>query len=131
MPTTDPTHKFHKILIADDSTTERLNLTRILETAGYQVIQVHSGNEAKQGVEHYNPDLIMLDIIMDDGDGYQACRALKRNPVTQNIPIVMVSSKSNPVDRQWAEKLGANGYIIKPYSDQDVLQAITALEQQR
>lgn len=47
---------------------------------------MHSGNEAKQSVElHYNPDLIMLDIIMDDGDGYQACRALKRNPVTQNI----------------------------------------------
>ena len=131
MPTTDISQKFQKILVADDSTTERLNLTRILEIAGYQVIQMHSGNEAKQGAEQYNPDLIMLDIIMEDGDGYQACRALKRNPVTQNIPILMVSSKSNPVDRQWAEKLGANGYIIKHYSDQDVLHAITTLEQQR
>jgi CheY-like chemotaxis protein len=129
MPTIDSTHKIQKILIADDSTTERLNLTRLLETAGYQVIQVHSGNEAKQSVEQYNPDLIMLDIIMEDGDGYQACRALKRNPVTQNIPILMVSSKSNPVDRQWAEKLGANGYITKPYSDQEVLSAIAHLEQ--
>ena len=90
---------------------------------------MHSGNEAKQSVEQYNPDLIMLDIIMDDGDGYQACRALKRNPVTQNIPILMVSSKSNPVDRQWAEKLGANGYITKPYSDHEVLSAIANLEQ--
>ena len=129
MPTTDSHHKFHKILIADDSSTERLNLTRVLETAGYQVIQVHSGNEAKQSVEQYNPDLIMLDIIMDDGDGYQACRALKRNPVTQNIPILIVSSKSNPIDRQWAEKLGDTGYINKPYSDNEVLSAIANLEQ--
>jgi CheY-like chemotaxis protein len=95
-----------------------------LEAAGYQVIAAHSGNEAKALAESQQPDLIMLDIIMDDGDGYQACRALKRNPATQTIPIIMVSSKSNPVDKQWAEKLGANAYIIKPFTDADVLKQI-------
>lgn len=116
-----------KILIADDSNTERLNLGHILEGAGYTVIAATSGNEAKMLAETQQPDLIMLDIIMDDGDGYQACRALRRNPATQAIPIIMVSSKSNPVDKQWAEKLGANAYIVKPYKDTDVLQQIAAL----
>jgi CheY-like chemotaxis protein len=116
-----------KILIADDSSTERLNLGHILEGAGYTVITAASGNEAKTLAETQQPDLIMLDIIMDDGDGYQACRALRRNPATQTIPIIMVSSKSNPVDKQWAEKLGANAYIVKPYKSDDVLQQIAAL----
>jgi CheY-like chemotaxis protein len=116
-----------KILIADDSNTERLSLVHILEGAGYTVITAASGNEAKTLAETQQPDLIMLDIIMDDGDGYQACRALRRNPTTQTIPIIMVSSKSNPVDKQWAEKLGANAYIVKPYKDKDVLQQIAAL----
>lgn len=116
-----------KILIADDSNTERLNLTHILESAGYQVIAAQSGNEAKQLADTQAPDLIMLDIIMEDGDGYQACRALKRNPMTQSIPIIMISSKSNPVDKQWAQKLGANAYIVKPYTNEEVLQQIAAL----
>ncbi|MBU0655110.1 MAG: response regulator [Gammaproteobacteria bacterium] len=117
----------HKVLIADDSGTERLNLKQILESAGYVVITASSGNEAKALAEAQSPDLIMLDIIMEDGDGYQTCRALKRNPVTQAIPVIMVSSKSNPVDKQWAQKLGANAYIVKPYKDEDVLQQIAAL----
>jgi len=121
------TTSIRKILIADDSNTERLNLLQILEAAGFQVITAHSGNEAKVLAESELPDLIMLDIIMDDGDGYQACRALKRNAATQHIPIIMVSSKSNPVDQQWAAKLGANAYIIKPYTEADVLQQIAAL----
>lgn len=116
-----------KILIADDSSTERLNLTQILESAGYQVVTAQSGNEAKILAESQQPDLIMLDIIMDDGDGYQACRALKRNPTTQNIPIVMVSSKANAVDKQWAQKLGATDYIVKPYTSVDVLAQIAKL----
>ncbi len=121
------TSAIRKVLIADDSNTERLNLSHILETAGYEVIAAHSGNEAKALAESQQPDLIMLDIIMEDGDGYQACRALKRNPMTQAIPVIMVSSKSNPVDKQWAVKLGANAYIVKPYKDEDVLQQIAAL----
>lgn len=116
-----------KVLIADDSNTERLNLTRILESAGYQVVSVQSGNAAKAKAESEHPDLVMLDIIMEDGDGYQACRGIKRNPATQDIPVIMVSSKSNPVDKKWAEKLGASAYIVKPYKDEDVLQQIRSL----
>ncbi len=116
-----------KILIADDSNTERLHLTHILESAGYQVVAAQSGNEAKILAESQHPDLILLDIIMDDGDGYQACRAIKRNPATQDIPVIMVSSKSNPVDKQWAQKLGATNYIVKPYTDADVLAQIAKL----
>ncbi len=100
------------ILVADDSLTERTNITRILEAAGYSVVSAASGNEAVALAEKSRPDMIFLDIIMDDGDGYKACRSIKRNEATRDIPVVMVSSKANPVDKKWAAKLGAVGYIV-------------------
>lgn len=115
------------ILVADDSLTERTNITRILEAAGYSVVSAASGNEALSLAEEHRPDVIFLDIIMDDGDGYKACRTLKRNELTRDIPVIMVSSKSNPVDKKWAEKLGASGYVVKPYSDEAIIQAIAAV----
>ncbi len=117
-----------KVLVADDSLTERTNLSRILQTAGYEVITVCSGNEAVEQALQHQPVAIFLDIIMDDGDGYRACRHLKRNAVTMNIPIIMVSSKSNVVDQKWAEKLGASRYIVKPYDDAVILQTLADVQ---
>ncbi|MGV6809137.1 MAG: response regulator [bacterium] len=121
------TAPMRKILIADDSHIERLHLAHILEAANYQVIATDSGNKAKQVAESEQPDLIMLDIIMEDGDGYQACRAIRRNPVTEKTPIIMVSSKKNPVDKKWAERLGANAYVTKPYTDKEILKEINKI----
>ena len=69
----------------------------------------------------------MLDIVMENGDGYKACRSIKKNPDTNSIPIIMISSKSNPVDIQWADMLGAEGYIVKPYGNDEVLEKIQAI----
>ena len=115
------------ILIADDSLTERTNLSRILQSAGHNVIAAASGNEAVSLAVEHKPDCIFLDIIMDDGDGYKACRSIRRHDLTAAIPVIMVSSKSNPVDVKWAEKLGANAYITKPYADEEILQRLSEL----
>ena len=115
------------VLVADDSLTERTNLGRILKSAGYQVLSASSGDEAVRLAKAHLPDLILLDIIMDDGDGYKACRQLKREQSTAAIPVIMVSSKSNPVDKQWASKLGASDYLVKPYEERDLLDKLEAL----
>lgn len=112
------------ILIADDSETQLLHLKSILESAGYLTITAGSGNKAIELSAKLNPDMIMLDIIMDDGDGYKACRTIKKNPAHSNTPIIMISSKSNPVDKQWAKQLGAVDYIVKPYEDSEVLSKV-------
>jgi len=115
------------VLIADDSNTHLIHLKNILEAAGYKTITAHSGNEAVELCETNKPDLIMLDIVMDNGDGYKACRSIKKNPALSNTPIIMVSAKSNPVDQQWAKQLGATDYIVKPYEKTDILNTLAVL----
>ena len=115
----------HKILVAEDSKTEQVHLRQLLEASGYEVAIVESGKEVLERIEALKPDLILMDIIMDGGDGYQTCRKLKRNDETKGIPIIMVSSKSNEVDRKWAIKLGALDYIVKPYVDAELIQRLS------
>ena len=115
------------VLIADDSETQLVHLKSILESAGYNTITANSGNQAISLSKSLSPDAIMLDIVMEDGDGYKACRTIKKNPETNNTPIIMVSSKSNPVDKQWARQLGAVDYIVKPYDNAEVLEKLQAI----
>lgn len=114
-----------KILVAEDSKTEQVHLKQLLESSGYEVSVVDSGAEVLDRIDTFTPDLILMDIIMEGGDGYQTCRKLKRNDDTKDIPIIMVSSKSNEVDRKWAMKLGALDYIVKPYVDAELLQRLS------
>ena len=115
------------ILIADDSNTQLQHLKMILEDAGYKTITARSGNQAIALCEKISPDAIMLDIVMEDGDGYKACRSIKKNPANNSTPIIMVSSKSNPVDKQWANMLGADEYIVKPYENSEVLDKLQSV----
>ena len=117
----------NKILVAEDSKTQQAHLRQLLEATGYEVTVVESGDAVMRLVESFSPDLILMDIIMDDGDGYQTCRKLKRNDTTKDIPIIMISSKSNEVDRKWALKLGATDYIVKPYIDTELLQRVSQI----
>ena len=115
------------VLLADDSATDRKHLSLLLEGLGFDVIAVNSGNEAVAIAQSLKPDVIFLDVIMDDGDGYHACRSLKRSDITAHIPVIIASSKSNPVDKMWAEKLGASAYITKPFNNYDVVQVLQSL----
>ena len=113
-----------KILVVDDAATDRMHLQEMLLDAGYQVITAASGQEALALASSDTPDLIFLDIIMDDMDGYQACRKLTTNEKTKHIPIVMVSANRQKVDKIWAQKQGARAYVTKPYTTDDITSQI-------
>ncbi|MFC1664561.1 PleD family two-component system response regulator [Pseudomonadota bacterium] len=117
-----------KILVVDDAATDRMNLQKILSDAGYQVVAAASGVEALEKASSEKPDLIFLDIVMESMDGYQACRKLSKGEVTKNIPIIMVSSKNQEVDKLWAQKQGAVAYICKPYTADDITDQIQKLQ---
>lgn len=112
------------VLIVDDSSTYRTQLELIINTAGCQVLCADSGRKALEIAEKEQPDLIFLDIIMDDMDGFQACRTLNQEQKTRDIPVIMVSSKKNKADMVWAKEQGAKGYVVKPYTEDQILEQL-------
>lgn len=109
-----------KILVVDDSPMQVKLLRKMLEKQGHTVFEGDSGEAAIHLTENYQPDLVMLDVIMPDINGFDATRQIRKNPKTQNIPIVLVSSKAQETDRKWGLRQGANGYLVKPFNKQEL-----------
>jgi twitching motility two-component system response regulator PilH len=116
-----------KLLVVDDSATERDHLREVLTKAGHIVVTAVSGREVVALAQSERPDLIFMDIVMDDVDGFHATRALRENPATVHIPVVVVTSKNQKADKMWAQLQGAKGYVIKPYPAEDVLKYVEQL----
>ena len=116
----------NKALIVDDSAAELANLRSILTGAGWHTIAATSGAEAVQKAQSEKPTLILLDIVMPDMDGYEACRLLQANAETKSIPVVFVSSKNQKADQLWAKMQGAKSLIGKPYEAAQILETLKA-----
>ena len=114
-----------KILIVDDTAAHLQQLKEIVSGAGYQVITAASGQQAVEKARLEKPDMILLDIVMDDLDGYGACREITRNDETKDIPVVFVSTKNQRADRLWAEKQGAKALVTKPVDSSEILKQLT------
>ncbi|MFW5766310.1 MAG: response regulator [Coleofasciculus sp.] len=109
------------ILIVDDSHDSLSVLRKLLAEQGYTVRVSLNGRQALQSVDLMPPDLILLDILMPDLDGYQVCQQLKANPETQAIPIIFISARQETLDKVKAFEIGAADYISKPIETQEVL----------
>src|SRR5256885_1476075 len=107
--------------------TELKNLEQICTDAGYTVVTASSGVEAVAKATSEKPDVVLLDIIMSDMNGFQVCRAITSNAATKDIPVVLVSSKGEKTDRIWGEQQGARGYIVKPYTADQILSQLRQL----
>jgi len=114
----------NKVLVVDDSPAQLENLKNIVSNAGCNVVVATSGKEAIELSKSEKPDLILMDIVMDDMDGYGACRVISADPDTKDIPVVFVSTKNQRADRLWAEKMGARGLISKPFEDNEILEVL-------
>jgi len=106
--------EINKVLIVDDSTTDRFYLTELLESAGYQVVSLESGEACVEQAAEINPDLIIMDIIMTGLSGFQAVRSLSKAAETEHIPVILCSGKLQVTDHSWAAKMGAKDCIQKP-----------------
>jgi twitching motility two-component system response regulator PilH len=116
-----------KVLIVDDAAADRTNLQTIVKAAGYETVTAASGLEGLERALKEKPDLIFLDILMQDMDGFELCRGLRANEATRSTPIIIVSSKNQRADRVWALEQGATGYVAKPYRREDILESIRRL----
>ena len=116
-----------KILIVEDSPTYLRKIADSLQGSGYEIITAIDGEEALEKAVRENPSLIVLDVILPKKNGFQVCRQLKTSPATQDIKILMMTSKSQDSDRFWGLKQGADDYMTKPYEDEELLSNIANL----
>jgi twitching motility two-component system response regulator PilH len=116
-----------RILIVDDSPTERHALNAMLGTAGFDVVASDSGEDAIAKAKEIRPDLILMDVVMPGLNGFQATRAISRDSDTRSIPIILCTSKSQETDKIWGMRQGARDYIVKPVRREELLAKIAAL----
>jgi twitching motility two-component system response regulator PilH len=121
------TMAIRKILIVDDSPTERHVLNDMLTKAGYEVVSSDNGEDAILKAKSLKPDLILMDVVMPGLNGFQATRAISRDPDTRAIPIILCTSKSQETDKIWGMRQGARDYIVKPVSRDELLEKIAAI----
>lgn len=116
-----------KVLVVDDSPTDLHLITGYLKNNGYTPMAATSGEEALVRANMDRPDLILMDIVMPGMNGYEVTRALRKNPDTSAIPIVMISSKGQDTDKIWGMRQGARDYLVKPITEQSLIDKIRAL----
>jgi len=116
-----------KILIVDDSATDRQFLIETLSKQGYQCVVAQSGDEGIAKSKTELPDLILMDIIMPGTDGFKATRAITHDEATKHIPVIVCTSKKLETDRVWGMRQGAKDYVVKPIDAKDLLAKIAAL----
>lgn len=116
-----------KILVIDDSNTIRKTAETLLSRAGYQVTTAVDGFESLAKIADDPPDLIFVDIMMPRLDGYQTCALVKNNRRYRHIPVVMLSSKDGLFDKARGRIVGADAYLTKPFSRQEILDVVTQI----
>ena len=116
-----------RILVVDDSPTQLANLVRLLETHGHAAITADNGMKGVEIAEKEQPDLVLMDVVMPELNGFQATRKITKNPKTEHIPVILVTTKDQETDKVWGERQGASGYITKPPNEQELLAKINEL----
>ena len=116
-----------KVLIVDDSKTELMFLTDLLQTNGMSVRTAQGADEAFRKLAEEKPDLILMDVVMPGQNGYQLTRAINRLPEYANIPIIMCTSRNLETDRVWGLRQGAKDYVTKPVDAAELMAKVKAL----
>lgn len=114
------------VLIVDDSPTEVHVLSSALQKHGFETEAAQDGKEGLAKARDCSPDLILMDVIMPGVNGFQATRELSRDPRTAGIPVIMVTTKNEEVDRIWGLRQGAVDYLVKPVSEDELVDKANA-----
>jgi twitching motility two-component system response regulator PilH len=117
----------NKVLVVDDSKTELMFMTDLLEKNGFSVKTAENADDAFRRLAEEKPDLILMDVVMPGQNGFQLTRAISREEATRHIPIIMCTSKNQETDRVWGMRQGASDYITKPVKADELMAKIKAL----
>jgi twitching motility two-component system response regulator PilH len=114
-----------RILIVDDSPSQLMGIRRIVEKLGHEALTAEDGAAGVEVAKRELPDLILMDVVMPNLNGFQATRSISREPTTKHIPVILVTTKDQETDRMWGMRQGAKAYLTKPFSEDELSAAIT------
>ena len=114
-----------RILIVDDSPSQLMGIRRIVEKLGHVALTAEDGAAGVEAAKRDLPDLILMDVVMPNLNGFQATRSITREPTTKHIPVILVTTKDQDTDRVWGMRQGAKAYITKPFSESELSELIT------
>lgn len=115
------------VLVVEDTPSEMELLSHYLREGGYSVIGVVSAKDALNKAIEIKPDVIITDVVMPEMSGFELCRSLKKNPETQKVPIIICTSKGQEIDRLWGMRQGADVYITKPFTREQLIRAVRSV----
>ena len=113
-----------KILIVDDSPSQLLGIQRIVEKLGHESITAEDGAAGVEVAKRELPDMVLMDVVMPNLNGFQATRTLSREATTKHIPVILVTTKDQDTDRMWGLRQGAKAYLTKPFSEDELAEVI-------
>ena len=113
-----------RILIVDDSPSQLLGIQRIVEKLGHETITATDGAAGVEAAKAALPDLVLMDVVMPNLNGFQATRTLARDETTRHIPVILVTTKDQDTDRMWGMRQGAKAYITKPFSEDELSEVL-------
>jgi two-component system, chemotaxis family, response regulator PixH len=116
-----------KILVVEDTPSEMQLMTLYLKDNGYQVISADNAKDGLELVTKEKPDVVITDVVMEGMNGFEFCRVLKKNPETEQIPVIACTSRSQNLDKIWGKKQGVDVYVTKPYSQEDIIDAVKSV----
>lgn len=116
-----------RILVVDDSPTQQANLVRIVSAHGHETIVAENGTQGVEVAKAELPDLVLMDVVMPELNGFQACRKITKSPETSHIPVILVTTKDQPTDKVWGERQGASAYIVKPPNEAELIAKVNEL----
>ena len=116
-----------KVLVVDDSKTELMFMTDLLQKNGFSVKTAENAEDAFRRLAEEKPDLILMDVVMPGQNGFQLTRAITRDPLYADVPIIMCTSKNQETDRVWGMRQGASDYITKPVNADELMAKIKTL----
>ncbi len=116
-----------RILIVDDSPSQLLGMKRIVEKLGHETVTAEDGASGVEVAKATLPDLILMDVVMPNLNGFQATRAISKEPTTAQIPVVLVTTKDQETDKVWGMRQGAKAYITKPFTETQLIEVINSL----
>jgi two-component system, chemotaxis family, response regulator PixH len=115
------------ILLVEDTPSEMELISHYLRESGYVVISAQTAQEALTKAVEQRPDAVVTDVVMPGMSGFELCRSLKKHPMTEKVPIVICSSKNLEIDRLWGMKQGADAYITKPFTREQLVRAVKSV----